>query len=228
LLGLTVAAIAPIVAGAEDKGASGQTRLVEPQVVIAVQEVEGTGELVQMHYKGDVYDELAVKRAIEELAALTGANVERYQYMPAATAEEVNRVVFVTQNLIDASNGDIRLQPIVRAFMTGAKGKVGSLSVRILGMSPNPYTTLAAYNSKAVALRAFYDAATPSIEYRILVITDKPSEVDIPPRHIPDEMVTQAFEEPKKDWSPALLGLILLAGGSAGALVYFFLLGKRS
>jgi hypothetical protein len=95
-------------------------------------------------------------------------------------------------------------------------------------MAPNPYTTLAAYNSKAVALRAFYDAATPSIEYRILVITDKPSEVDIPPRHIPDEMVTQGFDEPKKDKAPALLGLILLAGASAGALVYFFLLGKRS
>ncbi len=227
-MALAVLAFAPLVSAAEDSKDTGKARLVEPQAVIAIQHVDGTGDVVQMHYKGDVYDEPALKKAIGELASMTGAQVERYQYMPAATPDEVTRVFFVTQNLIDLSTGDIRLQPVVRAFMAGAKGKVGSLSIRILGMSPNPYTTLAAYKSKAVALRAFFDAATPSIEYRILVITDKAGEVDIPPRHIPDEMVTQGFEEPKKDRTPTLLLLILLSGASAGALVYFFLLGKRS
>jgi hypothetical protein len=112
--------------------------------------------------------------------------------------------------------------------MAGAKGSVDSFSVRIQGMKPNPYTTLAAYTSETVALKAFVDNATPGIEYRILVLSDDPSKVDIPPRHVPDEMVTQPFDEPKKDKTPMLLGLILLAGASAGALVYFLLLGKRS
>lgn len=225
---LAALAFSPMLGAAEDDHASDNVRLVEPQAVISIEHIEGTGDVVQMNYKGDVYDESAIKAAIADLATLTGAEIKNYQFMPAATADDVSKVFFVTQNLIDLSTGDIRLQPVVRAFMAGAKGKVESLSVRIMGMTPNPYTTLAAYTSKAVVLRAFFDAATTSIEYRILVVADDPNDVDIPPRHIPDDMVTQGFQEPKRDKTPMLLGLILLAGASAGALVYFALLGKRS
>jgi hypothetical protein len=227
-LALAVLASVLVARAAEDVGASDNVRLVEPKVVIAIEHVEGQGDVVQVHYTGGVYDEQSTKAAVDKLASLVGAKAEKYQYMPGATPEEVSKAFFVTQNIIDPSGGDVRLQPVVRAFMTGAKGKVDSFSVRIMGMTPSPYSTLAAYESKAVALKGFYDAATKSIEYRILVMADDPAEVDIPPRHVPDEMQTQPFEEPQPSRLPLLLGLIVLAGASAGALVYFALLGKRS
>lgn len=213
---------------AEEVANDKQVQLVQPQVVIAVEHVPGTGDVVQLHYKGDTYDEPAIQAAVKALAEATGATPESYRFMPGATPEELTRVVFVTKNLLDPSGGDIRLQPIVRAFMKGAEGSVTSFSVRIMGMTPNAYSTLATYNSKTVALRAFFDAATPSIEYRILVMTDEPSKVEIPPRHIPDEVQNQTLEEPQESKTPLLVALIVLAGASAGALVYFFLLGKRS
>ena len=219
---------APLVLATEDQGAPEKVRLVEPQVIIAVEHVQDSGDVVQMHFSGAVYDQPSVEAAVSELATTTGSQIKNFQYIPAPTPEDVTKVFFVTQNLIDASTGDIRLQPIVRAFMKGAKGKVESLSVRIIGMRPNPYTTLAGYTSDAVSLRGFFDAASQSIEYRILVLADSPSKVQIPPRHIPDETFTQGFESQKDDRTPLLLGLILLAGASAGALVYFALLGKRS
>jgi hypothetical protein len=223
---LAIGAVALVGAAGEDP--EDKVRTVEPQAVIAIEHVDGTGDVVQMHYKGGVYDEPSIKAAIADLAKQTGAQVANYQFMPGATAEDVSKVFFVTQNLVDVSSGDIRLQPVVRAFMKGAKGTVESFSVRIQGIKPNPYNTLASYQSDEVALKAFVDPASTSIEYRILVMTDDPAKVAIPPRHIPDEMVTQPFDEPKKDKTPMLLGLILLAGASAGALVYFVLLGKRS
>ena len=217
---------APLVA-AEDVGTKEKTRLVEPQVVFSIEHVEGMGDFVQMHYVGDFYDEPAVKEAVAGLAGATGAQISNYQFIPTGTPGEVNKVSFVTHGLIDVSTSDIRLQPLVRAFMQGANGTVESFSVRIVGIRPSAYTTLAAYSSRAVALRAFYDAATPSIEYRILLLTKVPEEVVIPPRHIPDEMVTQSFEAPGDDRTPLLLGLVALASLSAGALVYFAMLGRR-
>lgn len=227
LLALAVAGAVGL-AGAAGEDPDDRVRTVEPQVVVAIEHVDGTGDVVQLHYKGGVYDEPSLKAAIDRLADLSGAAVTNYQFIPGATADELSKAFFVAQNLIDVPSGDIRLQPVVRAFMKGAKGKVESLSVRILGVEPNPYSTLASYKSDAVALKAFVDKANPGIEYRILVMADDPAQVDIPPRHIPDEMVSQTFDEPKKDKTPMLLGLIMLAGASAGALVYFLLLGKRS
>ena len=217
-----------MVPASEDVGTKDNVRLVEPQVVFSIEHVEGTGDLVQLHYLGDLYDEPAAKAAILGLTESLGAEATNYQFIPTGTPGQVNKVSFVTNGLMEPSTGDILLQPLVRSFMKGAKGTVESFSIRIVGMRPNAYSTLAAYNSKAVALRAFYDAKTPSIEYRILLLTKKTDEVVIPPRHIPDEMVTQGFEEPRDERTPLLLGLIVLAGVSAGALVYFAMLGKRS
>jgi hypothetical protein len=225
---LATLSVTPLAQASEDLSADERVQLVQPQVVISIEHVEGTGDVVQLHYRGGLYDEAAIKRAIDALAASTGSQPGTYQFMPGATADEVSKAIFIAKNVVDPSSGDIRLQPVVRAFMAGAQGSVESFSVRIVGMAPNAYSTLASYNSKTVALRAFYDAATPSIEYRILVLTDDPSKVQIPPRHIPDEMQNQPLEEPRSSPAPLLVGLIVLAGASAGALVYFFLLGKRS
>jgi hypothetical protein len=215
-------------AAAEERLEREGARTVQPQVVFNIQHVEGTGDIVQLSFKPGIYDDASLALAVEKLGKLTGAAITDLHVIPPVTADEPVRAMFTAKNILDPAVGDIRLQPVVRAFMTGAKDqRVDSFSIRILGQQPSAYTTLASYSSKAVALRAFFDAKTPSIEYRILVMAESPADVDIPPRHEPDPV-----QLPQKDGAanrtPLLVSLVLLAGASAGALVYFGLLGKRS
>lgn len=212
---------------AEERPKIEGARTVQPQAVFSVEHVEGTGDIVQMVFEGEVYDDAAIRASLDDLAKMTGGAVESYQYVSPMAPGEPTKVFFIAKNLVDPTAGDIRLQPLVRAFMTGAKAsRVESFSVKIVGLRPSPYSTLAAFSSKSVALKAFYDAATPSIEYRILVLAKNPNELEIPPKHIPDEVV-QNGDEAQKSRTPTLLLLVLTAGASAGALVYFSLLGKR-
>ena len=215
-------------AAAEERLEREGARTVQPQVVFNIQHVEGSGDIVQLSFKSGVYDDPSLAKAVETLGKLTGASITDLHVIPPVTAEEPVRAMFTAKNILDPAVGDIRLQPVVRAFMTGAKEqRVDSFSIRVLGQQPSAYTTLASYSSKAVALRAFFDAKTPSIEYRILVMAESPAEVDIPPRHEPDP-VEMPQNQGAKNRTPLLVSLVLLAGASAGALVYFSLLGKRS
>ena len=108
-LPLAALASALFAQAAEEVANDKQVQLVQPQVVIAVEHVPGTGDVVQLHYKGGTYDEPAIQAAVKALAEATGATPESYQFMPGATPEELTRVVFVTKNLLDPSGGDIRL-----------------------------------------------------------------------------------------------------------------------
>ncbi len=224
LLGLVFA----VAVAAEERPNPDGVRTVQPQAVFSIEHVAGTGDIVQLVFREAIYDDASVRASLASLAKMTGGDIQNYQYVVPLTPEEPTKVFFIAKNLLDPAAGDIRLQPLVRAFMSGKEGaRVESFSVRIVGQRPSPYSTLASYSSKSVALKAFYDAATPSIEYRILVLAQTPGELEIPPRHIPDQ-VTQPVEKAGSARAPTLLLLVLTAGASAGALVYFSLLGKRS
>lgn len=211
--------------GAGDQAAN--IRRVAPQVVFSIQHEPGTGDVVQLHYSGEVYDEQAVEAAAKALAESLGSTVGWFQFLPS-TEGGPSRAMFVTQNILDASSGDIRLQPLVRAFGRGkGKGQVKAFSVTILGQVPSAYSTLATYSSDTVVLKGFYNAAQPSIEYRILVLVDDPAGVEIPPRHIPSESAETTAGASNSE-APILFALVAVASVSAGALVYFSLLGKRS
>jgi hypothetical protein len=217
-----------LTAAAEERLEEEGVRTVQPQVVINIQHIDGTGDIVQMSYMPGLYDDEALTAALTKLGKLTGADIKDLHVIPPASADEPIRAMFTANNILDPAVGDIRLQPVVRSFMGGAKGKrVDSFSIRILGQQPNAYSTLASYSSKSVALKAFFDARTPSIEYRILVLAKTAAEVEIPPRHVPERAQIPEREQ-KSNRTPLLVSLVLLAGGSAGALVYFSLLGKRS
>jgi hypothetical protein len=224
-----VLAVATAFVGAADERTLGQrTKTVEPQVVLTIEHVPGTGDLVEMLYSSGTYDEASLNASLSALESSLGSPLASVETIPPATEKEPVKVFFVAQGLIDPSLGDFRLQPLVRALMKDQDGKrVESFSIRIVGQEPSAYTTLASYSSNAVVLRAFYHAPSKTIEYRILVLASDPDEVSIPPRHVPDTTV-RGQEEEGGSRASLILGLILTAGASAGALVYFALLGKRA
>jgi hypothetical protein len=227
-LGLLVAVVSANVLAAEELSPKERKKTVEPQAVLSIEHVPGTGDLVELLYLSGTYDEASLRACLATLETSLGAPLESFQLIAPVKEGEPTKAFFVAQGLIDPSLGDFRLQPLVRALMKGAAGKtVESFSIRIVGQEPSAYTTLASYSSKSVALRAFYDAPSKTIEYRILVLATDPEAVSIPPRHVPDPTVHE-YEEEGGSRASLILGLILTAGASAGALVYFALLGKRA
>ena len=199
---------------------------IAPEVVFSVEQVPGTGEVVQLHYVGDTFDEASLQKDAQALATSLGSAVNSFQFYPA-TGEAEAKAIFVTDYMLDPSQGDIRLQPLVRAFSRGKGGRhVKSFSVTIVGQTPSAYTTLQTYNSPNVALKAFDKASQASIEYRILALNDDPNKVEIPPKHVPTGQITSS-EGRQSGRAPLLFALVTVASVSAGALVYFAVLGKR-
>ena len=228
VLVLLLAVASANVLAAEELSPKERKKTVEPQAVLTIEHVPGTGDLVEMLYQSGTYDEASLRACLSVLETSLGSPLERFQLIAPAAEGEPWKAFFVAKGLIEPSLGDFRLQPLVRALMKGADGKrIESFSIRIVGQEPNAYTTLASYSSKSVVLRAFYDAPSKTIEYRILALATDPAEVSIPPRHVPDTTVPD-FKEKGGSRASLILGLILTAGASAGALVYFALLGKRA
>ena len=203
-----------------------EPQLVVPELVMAIESVPGSADLVQLTVADASYSEAVLTMQIAAMAASFGSEPEGLEIL-SATAEGVPlRAVFSIPGLIDRSTGDMRLQPIVRAFMTGGASPIRAFSITFRGVTPAANTTLSSYKSQTADLQAFYDPASQTLEFRILALTDDPEKPVIPTRYQP-----AAFEpvsdEPEQGKTGLLVVLIILTGGSAGALVYFALLGRH-
>ena len=215
----------PVVADTLHKAAN--VRTMVPQVMISIEPVPGMGELVQVSVLDGSYPQADLRRQIKALGDSLGVEVQSLDVIAPGRAGEPVRAFFIVGNIVDTEQGDIRLQPLVRSFLDGPPSHaLRRFSVKFIGVVPGAYTTLGSYSSPGATLQAYYDPAALSLEYRILVTADDPAEVDIPSRHDPAANVDAAGREPVK--SGLLLALIAVAGVSAGALVYFALLGRRA
>lgn len=199
---------------------------VDPELVMAIESVPGSPDLVQLTISDASYSEAVLSQQIAAMTASFGSEPIGLQ-IRSATEEGAQLVaIFSVPGLIDRSSGDVRLQPIVRAFLTGGESSIRAFSITFRGVTPAANTTLASYQSQTAALKAFYDPASQSLEFRILALTDDPEKLVIPTRFQPAAF-QPVSDEPKQSSIGLLVVLIVLAGGSAGALVYFALLGRQ-
>ena len=199
-----------------------------PQVLITIEPVPGMGELVQVSVLNGAYPPAVLRRHIASLGASLGSDVDSLDVIAPSQEGQPLRAFFTVRNIVDPALGDIRLQPLVRSFLDGPSDlALRSFSIKFIGVVPGANTTLGSYTSPGAALQAYYDPATLSLEYRIVVLTDDPEQVNIPPRHVP-ESIRQPAAGRSTLMSGLLLAIVVVAGGSAGALVYLALLGKRA
>ena len=215
-------------AAADTRGSATGVGAVTPQVLMTIEPVPGMGELVEVSVLDGAYPQAVLRRQIAALGASLGADVGSLDLIVPSQEGEPLRAFFTVRNIVDPALGDIRLQPLVRSFLDGPSDlALRSFSIKFIGVVPGAYTTLGSYTSPGAALQAYYDPTAPSLEYRILVLADDPEQVDIPSRHVP-EAVGQPATGRAPLMSGLLLALVAVAGGSAGALVYFALLGRRA
>lgn len=214
-------------AAADTLPVAARVRAMAPQILMTIEPVSGLGELVQISVLDSAYPSAVLRRQIAALGATLGADVDSLDIIAPSQDGEPLRAFFTVGNIVDHSLGEIRLQPLVRSFMDGPSDlALRSFSIKFIGVVPGAYTTLGSYTSPGAELQAYFDPSAVSLEYRILVLADDPERVDIPSRHVPEPNGQPASgSSPFK--SGLLLALVAVAGGSAGALVYFALLGRQ-
>lgn len=134
---------------------------------------------------------------------------------------------FAVNNLVDASQGLVRLEPLVRAFGTRpGVPQIRVLTVIVEGIRPSPMT-LQSWFTPDVSVRGSMSdiarGAPAALEYRIAITADDPATVTIPDRHTPPPKKVEAVEKPTR--SPVLMYVIVVIGSVAlGALVYSLML----
>lgn len=195
-------------------------------VQVTVQHVFGTGDTVIVSAPMETFGEGLMTSAAKSIGAALGGGYDRFSYVPNDGAGQ-EKVFFIVNGLISPEEGSIVLQPIVRAFMFDKQGKIlRGIQIEVAGIRPNAYSTLASFTTDAVDLRATFDSANDTIQYRIAIRADKAGDVTIPPKYEPaTTVVNNEASKPGRTW--LLVLLVVAAGASAGALVYFALLNKR-
>lgn len=194
-------------------------REVSPEAIINVEHDSSMRDILQIYIFKPGYTTELLRSKIEWIARELGSPVDGLEVYPMGDGQPGVKAICVVNNVVDGTLGELRIQPFVRAFVGGPQGQsIKSFSIRFTGFVPTS-STLQSYRSDAVVLEASYDPLSSILEYRILAKTDDPAKVTIPPRYFPKSYVSPSGGS--KNRLPILISLLVIAGLSAGALVYF-------
>ena len=161
------------------------SKAIDPELIMAIERGDGAPDVVQVSVSIPEYGGDRLRSEIESMATSFGGEPIGLHIMPATADGVPLRAVFSLSGVIDRSSGDMRLQPIVRSFLSGTEPHIQAFSISFRGVAPVPYTTLASYDSPVASLRGYYDQSTQTLEYRVLSMTSDPSELVIPTRYVP-------------------------------------------
>ena len=194
-------------------------REVSPEAIINVEHDSSMRDILQIYIVKPGYTTELLRSKIEWIAGELGSPVDGLEVYPMGDGQPGVKAICVVNNVVDGTLGELRIQPFVRAFVGGPQGQsIKSFIIRFTGFVPTS-STLQSYRSDAVVLEASYDPLSSILEYRILAKTDDPAELTIPPRYFPKSYVSPSGGS--KNRLPILISLLVIAGLSAGALVYF-------
>ncbi|MBV6457040.1 MAG: hypothetical protein HONBIEJF_00145 [Fimbriimonadaceae bacterium] len=134
---------------------------------------------------------------------------------------------FAVNNLIDATQGLVRLEPLVRAFGTRpGVPQIRVLTVIVEGIRPSPMTLQSWFTPEVSVRGSMSDmarGAPAALEYRIAISAEDPATVTIPDRHTTPPKEAAPVKEPER--SPVMMYVIVVIGSVAlGALVYSLML----
>ncbi len=185
-LGLFVAGLVMLGQAALAQGAPEGATLssVPPDVFINIKQYPTGAEMVTVTVRREGYPADLLKAQCERVGTETGRGIRGLQVSATdmKTAEPVTlaRASFATDELIAQSTGALNLQAIARAFVGGPpEWRVNALLVTFEDQFPTAQT-LQSLNTEAVKVGSQILEGPSGIEYRILLSTDSPEDVEIP------------------------------------------------
>lgn len=204
--------------------------MVAPDVTISVTEHATGAETVTVTMLDGGYPADLLRSQCEAIGVMTGSPLRGLNLVQESLGESDEltflRASFATDHLINPQTREIALDVLVRAFLGSPEPHtLQSFLITIGGVTPDE-STVQTFRSRNAVLEGDWSADMGALEYRVLVLNQNPDELDIPRRHVEVPQEPVAAQPPPPSRTPLLLGLVLLAGGSTGALVYFALARK--
>lgn len=201
---------------------------VRPDVSIVVKKHTTGADMVEVTMLNAQYPPDLLKEQMIALGKLAGSEprgliVQKYQLDPANRKLDFVKATFAMDNVIDTSAGVVRVQPFLKA-MTGVKEplRVDGFAIMFAGVRPGP-STVQRIRTGALDADAKFVSDPAGLEYRILVKTETPAQVEFPDKiseRKPDAVPSGTPSGPP----PTLWVLVGVSGLALGVLVYLALL----
>lgn len=136
------------------------------------------------------------------------------------------RASFAINGLVNDTEPRLNIPALARAFAFGSK-PIRTFSVFFEGVVPNDRIPARWFAPKEAWLfEGMAMKSPPGIEYRVKVNTNNPAEVTLPGSG--EAKRINAEQKPQKKVDFVLIGVILVASGAIGVLVYSALTRSRS
>lgn len=202
---------------------------VRPEIAVTVRETPSGTDSVAITPLNPDYPPDRLRAHAEEIAqslgmAPRGLLVNRLDFGSMRGRNPVS-VSFGVDGLADKKEGWIKLSNIVRPFVAeGVKG----MTIVFEGFKPNIATVLD-HRSAGVQMLASPQPGNGGAEFRVLIATTDPANIDIPDRQDAVKKPVAATQKAVRR-GPDLVtyGIVAVAALALGALVYSLMLRPRS
>lgn len=209
---------------------------IRPDAIVTVKKHSSGADVVEVTMLDGKYPQKLLAEQITRIGLENGTGIRGLQVYATAAENPKMRFVkasFATDDLItEGREARLRLQPIVRAFAGGPEDhRIGALIVQFAGQKPTT-RTINTYRSDAVVMAGrILDAPFPGIEYRVALLSQDPTRIDIPDFHDAGAKKSEKKTEkpaPKSETPVLKFVLLGVAALAAGALVYFVVRSGRT
>ncbi len=202
---------------------------VPPQITIVVKEHPATPDLIEITMLDPNYPQDRLREQILKIGEMTGTGVRglniRQVQFDTKVPQGFIKANFATDHIIDRVGGTLNLGSLVEPFLGSPEPfEIRSFMITFDGEVPGA-KTLRVFADRYVAVKAENIESPPAIDYRVVVFSQDPEQVNIPLE--PSQAQPADDAEPvevRRLPLPLLISLIVIAGLAAGALVYFALL----
>lgn len=201
---------------------------VRPEISIVVREHPTSAEMVRVTALASDYPPELLQRQAARIGEYAGSpargiHLESQLLDPANERLRFLTASFATDHLIDRAMGVLRLEPIVKAFADPDSGRpVTGISIMFDGEAASE-KIVRTFSSPAVVVEGRVTQSPPGIEYRVRLLTQDPSLIQIP-ENAKEAAAISPKSRTKGPSAPVLIALGALAAIAAGALVYLALL----
>jgi len=193
-------------------------------------------DYVQVRMVSEKYPSKLLKEQCERIGEFAGVPIRGLSIGFTNTGSGQGKQIkilmarFAIDSLIDRQKGVFRILPIAKAFAGApSPNTVHTIGIIFEGETPTKGVTVKGYENDSVKIEAQYDPGVKTVEYRILLKTQNPSQIRFP-EAIPEAAQTKNSSSPSNEGTEVSFLLWVWIGAAAiltGVLVYFALRPSR-
>jgi len=203
-----------------------------PDAAITVHKHPMGADMVEITMRASGYPGKLLESQIQKLGAFLKSDPRGVQTWDYELNPDMHftKATFAVDGIIDRKLGAVRLNPIAKAFAGAPQPwTIHSLEIQFQGEIPTG-NMIQVWPSKASVVEGRFentkDPRMAGIEFRIQLLSQDPSKMDIPePGVVRQTPINNAIQPTGTDWTTVVV--FIVAAVAIGALVYSLLLKGR-